>query len=769
MTEEILKWTIASDLERRLPHIFTRSLYDVIGELVANSFDADATRVEVIVAEEDKRLIIRDDGEGMDEKSIWNFYRSGDSEKRQSPISKQGRRKIGQYGIATILLERLTHKYQLRTSKGGSRIELEEAFSDSSERMDTTGTGLEYVVKACLAKNHGTVIDMQPVRFFDDGTEFSVNHLRRSLAYKMPDQSILKKGDRFEMLVNGVKVVKENPSPSMSFRMEVSDDLVGGVKGIFHFYKNVVPVTGVIVKVNGRGVGQEGYFDDLIPRNIKGRILGNVEANGLHPHVAMNWDRLREGDPVVGQFSDVMRKYLMEIRNEVDRFVSREVVAHGRRQIPVAINRFKADLSAALESTASPLTPEGGKQMVCREIQGAELHLQVLGDHLPLELRKEGYTLHLIERDNQNPPAEIDAETGRVIITANHPLFTLHTFRFAADDLKLKLMGGVARAMGIHNLRVANSKNGLDGILAARDQRVGELAAKIFAGSATLAQYATADDKTGGVARINPIRLYKDEELSAATRLDRVWINILEESGLLPPFVDGGVGYRYGKDVISILKKIETGTPAFQLVRDYKEKQSRAVVGEDGISRAAVEDAYSNIDRRIQGLKTPIPFVQDIGISRPLYLINKGGEERFLQIYTSGHLKIGGVIQESLLETENSPSSAKPIPSAEEEPILDIEPTEVVDSDAALADELLEKRVAATPVQAPKKRSVPDHPVTETEKGRARIYTPGQHYEVGEVVRSGGFNDYGRVVEQKGRAKILVRFNTVGEKTLINK
>ena len=79
-------------------------------ELIKNSFDADASKVEVEIysKNEDRYIRIADNGFGMTSQEIEdNWLRIGFSEKKKSKTSKNGRRKTGEKGIGRIASDRL--------------------------------------------------------------------------------------------------------------------------------------------------------------------------------------------------------------------------------------------------------------------------------------------------------------------------------------------------------------------------------------------------------------------------------------------------------------------------------------------------------------------------------------------------------------------------------------------------------------------------------------------------------------------------------------
>jgi hypothetical protein len=108
-------------LSYRIVELFSEGLYaspnKAIEELVANSFDAGARQVQVMVSsnlhDQDATIVVIDDGDGMDAAGLKAHWLIGISDKRRlSPLPK-GRQQIGRFGIGKlatyVLAERLTH------------------------------------------------------------------------------------------------------------------------------------------------------------------------------------------------------------------------------------------------------------------------------------------------------------------------------------------------------------------------------------------------------------------------------------------------------------------------------------------------------------------------------------------------------------------------------------------------------------------------------------------------------------------------------------
>ena len=108
-------------LSYRIVELFSEGLYTspnkAVEELVANSFDAGALGVHVILSpnlhRQDATIAVIDDGEGMDQQGLRQHWLIGVSNKRRLPILPRGRQQIGKFGIGKlatyVLANRLTH------------------------------------------------------------------------------------------------------------------------------------------------------------------------------------------------------------------------------------------------------------------------------------------------------------------------------------------------------------------------------------------------------------------------------------------------------------------------------------------------------------------------------------------------------------------------------------------------------------------------------------------------------------------------------------
>ena len=95
--------------------LYTESI-EFVRELVNNAYDADATLVEVIVAED--LIEIRDNGAGMDRQGLKQYFNIGSQQKLYSPKSPlYNRDRIGQFGIGKFASLSACKRFEVITKR----------------------------------------------------------------------------------------------------------------------------------------------------------------------------------------------------------------------------------------------------------------------------------------------------------------------------------------------------------------------------------------------------------------------------------------------------------------------------------------------------------------------------------------------------------------------------------------------------------------------------------------------------------------------------
>jgi signal transduction histidine kinase len=112
-----LKFSVDAALLKELGERLIGKHYIALAELVKNSYDADATKVTIILDPENDRIEVRDNGHGMDLNDFQNFWmRVGSTHKQKQKVSKIGGRPLtGSKGVGRLSVQYLARKLELRT------------------------------------------------------------------------------------------------------------------------------------------------------------------------------------------------------------------------------------------------------------------------------------------------------------------------------------------------------------------------------------------------------------------------------------------------------------------------------------------------------------------------------------------------------------------------------------------------------------------------------------------------------------------------------
>lgn len=145
-------------------------------ELINNSYDADATRVDIFVKPDADRIIIEDDGVGISKDEFTkHFKRISESHKRdETEITKSGRKKIGKIGIGFIAANEICDEMEVFSTKEGSdellhvTINFADMRKPAQDREDKSGdvTKADYIGEILKEEknSHYTQIFLKYVR-----------------------------------------------------------------------------------------------------------------------------------------------------------------------------------------------------------------------------------------------------------------------------------------------------------------------------------------------------------------------------------------------------------------------------------------------------------------------------------------------------------------------------------------------------------------------------------------------------------------------------
>ena len=219
------------------------TLPSVIGELVANSWDANATKVEITIPNEaigtSSEIVLRDDGIGMSNEDVRHKYLiigrdRRDEEKADRTPSPACRRIMGRKGIGKFSAFGIAREIAVESVKNGEvshfRMNYDELLEKAENREielpseDATGT----VTK-------GTTVTLRHLTKFQT-RRISIDTLRRGLARRF---AVIGAQNNFEVVINGEPI-----SPEDRDLKRLLDKDMDGKPYLWEYDEEIQPETG---------------------------------------------------------------------------------------------------------------------------------------------------------------------------------------------------------------------------------------------------------------------------------------------------------------------------------------------------------------------------------------------------------------------------------------------------------------------------------------------------------------------------------------------
>ncbi len=292
-----------------------RSTEQAIKELVDNAWDADAETVNITLPAEmsDIPITIEDDGSGMTEEELRSEYLKVARDRRalkgnQTAAKRRqvrGRRGIGKFsGLMVAEQMEICTKARGRESKLLiERAELMKA------RSDFEAVQFPFSSQACDPKEYGTTITLAS--------------LNRRLSHPNPEKLrrilVLDYGRAIDLkiFVNG-QLATLHDIPGEAYSVAQKLPTVRAVKMSFAISdgKQAVKHPGIVIKVNGKPIGEPSFFgldrrEDVPPQVLK-RVYGKIEADGLLEDVTADWAAVVENSTAYQELESYVQEVLRE-------------------------------------------------------------------------------------------------------------------------------------------------------------------------------------------------------------------------------------------------------------------------------------------------------------------------------------------------------------------------------------------------------------------------------------------------------------------------
>ena len=255
-------------------HLFTlgekmyRESIEFIRELVSNAYDADATEVFVMIA--DDKITVEDNGSGMNEKGLDQFFTIGSEEKKMKNVSPRfGRKRIGQFGIGKFSALSLAEQFIVQSVKGKNKYSVT---FDSAEWKKSDNWELP--------------IRKEKISSFDkEGTKIILNKLFKKInlaeVEKYLKQSVPLRARKFSIHLNNKKITAKTVAGKI-IPIKINT-MYGRIEGeiIVALNSRDVDEPGVECRVKQVFIKRELFGSEKKHQQGTSRITGSVNADFL--------------------------------------------------------------------------------------------------------------------------------------------------------------------------------------------------------------------------------------------------------------------------------------------------------------------------------------------------------------------------------------------------------------------------------------------------------------------------------------------------------
>ena len=333
--------------------LFSEGLYQsphkAIEELVSNGYDANASRVHVLLPEQPENNIdvpaplwVIDDGHGMDAHGFRQLWWIADTTK-DGALPPSGRAPIGQFGIgklaAYVLAWKLTHISCVDDKLLLTEMDFHKVTGRQKEGSDPVKLSLREVDEVTAKMHLAEIEHRDPAAWefmFDDKgqnrtwtaagmsdfrdlyNKLSTGRLRWVLSSGLPLHT------NFQIWLNGERITssKENLSEIRSIQIDKDLPDIGKIKGIARIHEKQLTTGksehigrshGFFIRVRERVINLEDELFGIQQPNHAAwsRFALEINADGLREHLLSSREGVRDSEEI-----RAFRKYLLDVFNQ---------------------------------------------------------------------------------------------------------------------------------------------------------------------------------------------------------------------------------------------------------------------------------------------------------------------------------------------------------------------------------------------------------------------------------------------------------------------
>lgn len=271
-------------VEARLLDHFGLAMYNTlekaIAELAANSYDADASEVQVTISENE--IVVADDGQGMTPEEVQkNYLRLGRDRRaaeHREKTSVRSRPIIGHKGIGKLAGLGIAETMVVKTRREGksTTLTIDRSALDQAESLEQFD--LQTEVGEATESEHGTEVRLEGL--LGHVGEVDEKKLREHLALELPTEN------DWRVVVNGTEASADD-IPGEKFPIDDEIEGFGRVRGFYKIVKRRKGMAaGFAVRIRKRIVQPTSLFE--LNQQAHGffvltRIIGELEPDFIDP------------------------------------------------------------------------------------------------------------------------------------------------------------------------------------------------------------------------------------------------------------------------------------------------------------------------------------------------------------------------------------------------------------------------------------------------------------------------------------------------------
>lgn len=297
-----------------------RSTEHALKELIDNAWDADATKLTVVLpdAMTDAAIVVSDNGSGMTEQELLNEYLvvANDRRSRKGDLTATLKRRVkGRKGIGKFAGLMVAGIMEIETTARGrtTRVVVSKENLMNATR-DLEGFDLPITVLDADKDSHGTKVILRELN----------QRFTFPLPEKLKNLLIVEYGREadFDIKVNGVGLGLDDIQGS-SYSHNEAVPHAGAIRLSYKVADSNQPIkqAGIAIRVGGKIVGRPSYFgledDPEVPSKLLRKLYGEVEADSLLDGVTADWGDIVENDKAYQAIKPVIQAHIKTALGEV--------------------------------------------------------------------------------------------------------------------------------------------------------------------------------------------------------------------------------------------------------------------------------------------------------------------------------------------------------------------------------------------------------------------------------------------------------------------